>query len=156
METAAEGLSALVGLSGVVPARARFVAKYLAVTTYSSLSAGLFVGQIGAMLSMGPLLPYMVGSWFGYTVGSLMFWHQSKQKALDVARKYPEILVHTMCTEFRVDRPGSEEKVEDWVTRGGVGRTTWAILAAQQCEHHVQELQKGELEKIIQNRYKPQ
>lgn len=42
--------------------------------------------------------------------------------------------------------------MEEWVTCGGVGRLSYAILAAQSCEEDIVEMQKNERQKLV-NQY---
>ena len=165
-----DGLSSLISFAGVsIPARARFVAKSLGSTLFSSLTLGLVAGQTGALLSCGPLLPFMAGSWLGYTWGMVAFWRQAKTKAINCARRYPKILAHSLLLDFDVEVPkdvslercdGSNEDIkeesyteqvhmEDWILNGGVGRLSYAVLAAQSCDEDILEMQKNERQKLV-------
>ena len=167
-----DGLSSLISFTGVsVPARARFVAKSIASSLYSSLTLGLVAGQTGALLSCGPLLPFLAGSWVGYTFGVVAFWRQAKTKAINCARRYPKILAHSLLLEFDVEVPkdvslersdGSKEDIkneksyahldkacmEDWILNGGVGRLSYAVLAAQSCDEAIIDMQNNELQRL--------
>lgn len=91
-----DGLASLIAFTGfTVPARARFVAQFIGSSLYSSITCGLVAGQAGAMVSCGPLIPFMAGSWFGYTWGAIGFWKQAQKKAFTCARRYPRILAHS-------------------------------------------------------------
>ena len=70
-ETHFDGLNGLVRLSGAnVPARAQYVAETLITASLSSLTFGLVFGQLGATIyTVGPILPFLIGSWTGYTFG---------------------------------------------------------------------------------------
>jgi hypothetical protein len=39
--------------------------------------------------------------------------------------------------------------LEQWIVQGGIGRTSYAILAAQSCEEDVQELHRSERQRIV-------
>ena len=167
-----DGLSSLISFTGVsVPARARFVAKSLASSLYSSLTLGLVAGQTGALLSCGPLLPFLAGSWLGYTYGLVAFWRQAKTKAINCARRYPKILAHSLLLDFDVEVPkdvslersdGSNEDIkegkyvhvekvclEDWILDGGIGRISYAVLAAQSCDEDIIDMQKSERQRLV-------
>lgn len=162
-----DGLSSLISFTGfAIPARARFIAQFIGSTLYSSLTIGLVAGQAGALLPCGPLLPFMTGSWIGYTWGCVAFWRQSKKKALTCARRYPKVLAHGLLTNFDMEVPtnvsmndegarqdiGRQQKeasLEDWILTGGVGRLSHAILASQSCEDDIIELQKSERQKLV-------
>lgn len=158
-----DGLSSLISFAGfTVPARARFVAKFVGSTLYSSLTIGLVAGQAGALLPCGPLIPFMTGSWIGYTWGCVGFWKQSKKKTISFARRYPKVLVHSLLTNFDVEIPadvkvkhqedGNNERdvlLEGWILAGGIGRLSYAILAAQSCEEDINEMQKSERQKLV-------
>lgn len=149
MDGIAESISSMIGLAGVqVPARARFLGSFFATTAYSSLSAGMVCGQIGAMTSTGPLLPFLVGSWLGYTAGCGQVWMKGRSEALNVADKYPKLLAHALVSEFGLDAPGEGEALKKWITSER-GRMTWAILAAGSCKPHVKELEEQELQLVI-------
>lgn len=50
------------------------------------------------------------------------------------------------------DKPSSNDDcvtLDEWIIQGGIGRTSYAILAAQSCEEDVQELQRNERQRIV-------
>jgi hypothetical protein len=71
----------------VVPSRAKFVARYVACTTFSSVSIGLVCGQLGAMLSNGPLIPFLSGAWLGYSISCISFMRYEMRRAREYIRK---------------------------------------------------------------------
>ena len=157
-----DGLSSLISFTGFsVPARARFVAQFVGSTLFSSLTMGLVAGQAGAvLLPCGPLIPFMTGSWIGYSWGCIGFWKQIRKKAITCARRYPKVLVHSLLTEFDIDVPTNvriaesrkEEngtELEDWILAGGLGRLSYGILAAMSCEEDVLEMKKNERQKMV-------
>mmetsp|Transcript_12248 Transcript_12248/g.17086 ORF Transcript_12248/g.17086 Transcript_12248/m.17086 type:complete len:190 (-) Transcript_12248:285-854(-) len=168
-----DGLTSLITFTGfAIPARARFVAQFLGSTVYTSITFGLVAGQAGAMLSCGPLIPFMAGSWFGYTYGCVGFWKLTKSKALSYARNYPKVVAHSLQTNFdmevpkhvamessikeeeddkqlkaKVPAPG--QSLEQWISKGGIKRLSYAILAAQGCEEEIVEMQKKQKQKLV-------
>jgi hypothetical protein len=160
-----EGLSSLIAFAGVnIPARARFVTRFVASTLYTSLTLGLVAGQAGALMSCGPLVPFMTGSWLGYTWGCVGFWRQAKKSAMTCARRHPSIMSHALLTEFDIEVPThvvidkTEEKdtkgittLEEWITQGGMSRLSYAVLAAQSCQEDILELQKNQRQKLIED-----
>jgi hypothetical protein len=183
-----DGLSSLVRLTGVnVPSRARFVGEALVQSTLTSLTLGLSFGMVGAMvLTTGPLVPFLVGSWTGYTFGLVNHWRTSSQSAMLYARQYPTILAHSLATERGIVVPpevveASEERLgtrkeydnndeeravsttvssgirrdiitlEEWIRQGGLGRFTWSILAAQSCRGDVEELQRQQRQRLMED-----
>ena len=56
------GIKLLGASLGIVPCRARFVGRFVAFSTFVSTTSGLFLGQAGALLGTGPLVPYLVGA----------------------------------------------------------------------------------------------
>ena len=56
------GIKLLGASLGIVPCRARFVGRFVAFSTFVSTTSGLFFGQAGALLGVGPLVPYLVGA----------------------------------------------------------------------------------------------
>ena len=122
-----EGLSSLIRLSGAnVPARARFVGEAMIQASLSSITFGLVCGQVGAlfMTTTGPLVPFLVGSWTGYTVGLMTYWYGAKRLAITYAQKYPTLLVHALTTERLFQVPNSvmqqlnDGKLEQWIVEG--------------------------------------
>ena len=83
---------------------------------------------------------------------------------LECARRYPQILVHSLITNMSVVPPdyvmlrddegnrGSLDdgmKLQEWIIAGGIGRVSYAILASQSCEDDVQELYRSERQRIV-------
>ena len=101
-----DGLSSLISFAGFsIPARARFVAQFVGSTLFSSVTVGLVAGQTGALLSCGPLIPFIAGSWIGYTWGCVGFWRRARLKAITCARRYPRVLAHGLLIELDVEVP---------------------------------------------------
>lgn len=149
MDVMGEGISAIVGLSGVsVPARARFLGYFISTTTYTSLTYGLAAGQVGAMTRLGPLLPFLAGSWTGYTIGCVAVWRSARAEALTTAERYPKLLEHVLREEFAIDA-ARDVPLEDWIAQTS-GRMTYAILAAQACQAAVQELKDAETVRLLE------
>lgn len=131
-----------------VPARAVFVARFLGSTMLASLSLGLVGGQIGSVTAAGPLVPFLVCSWAGYTLACWRFWILEVQQMRLYATKYPKLLERALRTEFAlwatIDHPFA-----DWIHRAGVGRLSWAILATQSCLPYIADLEQSHLQDII-------
>jgi hypothetical protein len=154
-----EGLSSLVRLSGAnVPARARFVGEAVIQSSLTSITLGLVCGQAGAlfMTTTGPLVPFLVGSWTGYTVGLMIYWHGAKRLAITYAQRYPTLLAHALSTERLVEVPktviqeDNPEKLEQWIVEGGLPRLSMSILAAQSCRNDVEELERQERQRLME------
>jgi|Transcript_41406 hypothetical protein len=143
-------LSSFISL-GNVDARTQFVCRFVSNATFSSVTCGLVCGQIGAFLPCGPLLPFIGGSWFGYTFACFSFWQREKSRALHYSEKYPRLMEHTLITErqIKLNLP-----VASWVS-SGLGPMSWGILAAQSLSPCVAEVQDTVLEKI-KNDYMPE
>jgi hypothetical protein len=157
-----EGLGSLIRVAGVnVPARARFVGETLIGATLSSVTFGLVCGQFGAVIpAVGPLFPFLCGSWFGYTFGLVGQWVQCKRLAKTYAEKYPALLMHSLEHEWNIDVPRSisqggenKELLQDWIFNGGLGRTTISIIAAQSCRLSVEEIQQKNRERVVEQLY---
>jgi hypothetical protein len=158
-DTPMEGLSSLVRLSGVnVPARARFVGEAMIQSSLTSITLGLVCGQAGGMLmtTTGPLVPFLVGSWAGYTVGLMTYWYGAKRLAITYAQQYPTILAHALSTERMIEVPKTmmqevnPEKLEQWIVEGGLPRLSASILAAQACRNDVEELERQERQRLME------
>jgi len=80
-----DGLSSLVRLSGSnVPARARFIGEAILSSTMTGLTLGLVFGRVGGLTVAGPLVPFLVGTWTGYTFGLVGHWRNCKRLAITV------------------------------------------------------------------------
>ena len=171
-----DGLSSLISFTGLsIPHRARFIAQCIGTAIYSSLTVGLLAGQTGAVLPCGPLVPFITGSFVGYGWGCIGFWRSSRKKAINCARRYPKILAHAMLTSFDIDVPDNVQlcreqeltgrevaavtstygaqkdmTMEQWILRGGIGRLSYAILAAQECDEDVIEMHKSERQRLVE------
>lgn len=153
-----DGLSTLVRLSGAnVPARARFVGEAMIQSSLCSITFGLVCGQVGAlfMTTTGPLVPFLVGSWTGYTVGLMTYWYGAKRLAITYAQRYPTLLAHALSMEhlFKVPKSVMQEandgKLEQWIVEGGLPRLSVSILAAQSCRNDVDELERQERQRLM-------
>ncbi len=176
-----EGLGGLLKLVGIIPARARFVGEALVSSILGSVTAGLTLGTIGAVfLPTGPLIPFLMGSWMGNTLGLYNHYSMCKNGMLRMARNYPSILAHAMWTEWGIVVPSevvsvTEERIQSnngkvdnetamvsdvqdgvmfmdqWIQKRGSNTIAMAILAAQQCSGDVEEVQRHEMEVLIQS-----
>lgn len=160
-DSAFEGLGSLIKVAGInIPARARFIGETLIGATLSSLTFGLVCGQVGAITSVGPLFPFLCGSWFGYSFGLVGQWMSCKRLAKTYADKYPALLIHSLQNEWHVDVPVSVASrkadagmLNNWIFDGGLGRVTMSILAAQACRASVEEIQQKGRERVAEQIY---
>ncbi len=178
-QTQFDGLSSLLSFAGIaIPARARFVAQFVGSTLFTSLTIGLAAGQtVGAIVpALGPPACYVLGSWIGYTWGCAGFWRTWRDRALSCARCYPKVLAHGLFANFDVeiprnvrmdvdgkDRGGNncrkDDKddgggpatmsLEEWIVAGGVGRLSFAMMAAQCCEEDIAEMRRNERQRLV-------
>lgn len=153
-ESSFEGLGSLIRASGTnIPARARFIAETLVGATMSSLTFGLVCGQVGAMVTtVGPLVPFLWGSCFGYSTGLFVHWKNCKRTAKSYAEKYPSLMMYALQQEWDVVVPESvnPSTLSHWIFAGGLGRTTMSILAAQSCRETVEEIQQKGRDKVAE------
>lgn len=165
-----DGLSSLVRLSGAtVPSRARFVGEALLAASFSSITMGLVAGQVGAvfMLTTGPMVPFMVGSWAGYTFGLVGYWRSSVKWCDQVCERYPKLLMHALHVQkFSNEVPPTlvgdcndiEEqgtKLKEWIKEGGLGRLSLSVLAAQSCRGDVEEIERNERQRLTEEYQEP-
>ena len=107
-------------------------------------------GHIGSCLSsVGPLLPFLFGSWTGYSFGLVHQWRGSKRKALSYAERYPSIMRHTLIHEYQIDVP-EDVCFKNWILNGGVGRLTWGILAAQSCQCCIDDIIMAQRQRLVE------
>ena len=150
-----DGLSSLVRLSGAqVPARARFVGEALLSASFSSITLGLVCGQVGSILmtTTGPLVPFLIGSWAGYSFGLMSYWKSSVKWCDTCAQRYPKLLIHALRTQPHIveQPPADEERLVDWVKQGSLGRLSMCILAAQACRNDVEEIERAERQRLME------
>ncbi|KAI2495533.1 hypothetical protein MHU86_18978 [Fragilaria crotonensis] len=147
-DTALDGIGSLIRMTGfTVPSRARFVGETMVTASLASLTVGIVCGNIGSMIpSVGPLVPFLFGSWFGYSVGLVSHWRTSQDLAKKYARMYPSLMLYAL--NHQAWDLGSEpvaqhdEPLEEWITKGGLARTTVSILAAQSLKSCVRDIEK--------------
>ena len=150
-----EGLSSLVRLTGRnIPQRARFIGETLIGATLSSLTLGVLCGQVGAcFVGIGPLVPFMVGSWTGYTFGLIGQWHAVTKQAYYFSRNYTQLMAHCLKCDWDIVVPEQAlqngNNMSDWIKEGGIGRLTMAVLAAQTMRPEVDEIVIKERQKLV-------
>lgn len=115
------GLSSFVRMAGAnVPARARFTGEALVSAAFASISFGMFSGGLGAVVApatIGPLIPFLVGSSIGYTFGLYQMWSNSKRRMLWYAKEYPALLAHSLRTEYHIIVPSSVVKATQEIAK---------------------------------------
>lgn len=48
----------------------------------------------------------------------------------------------------------SSHPFAQWICNGGIGRLSWAILAAQECQRTMYDIERDQIEKIVDANYK--
>jgi len=143
-----EGISSFLRLTGAnIPSRARFVGQAFVAGTLSSFSTGVLCGQAGVLLGVGPLMPFLVGSWAGYGFGLYHFWGKCKKDTLAMAENYPRILSHELWVQWQVRPVGN---VQEWLLRGTMQQWAWSILAMQGCQADVAEVERKQRDQLIE------
>ena len=155
-ESSFEGLSSLVRLTGTnIPQRARFIGESLVSAALSSVTLGVVCGQIGAsFLSIGPLVPFMLGSWTGYTIGLFGHWQTVTKQAHYYSKTYPRLMAHCLKCEWDIVVPEialEDGNMSEWVREGGMQRLTMAVLAAGSVRPQVDEILANEKQKMVED-----
>lgn len=170
-----EGLSSLVKVSGHnVPARARFIGEAIVASTLGGLTLGLVCGQAGAISGrIGPLVPFMLGTWTGYSVGMYGYWRNCRRVARKYAKRYPKIMAHALYVEHDIIVPPSVVQasaetqnghvdysalvnpkginpLQVWIDEGGLRRISLSVLAAQSCRPDVEELERQQRQRLVE------
>lgn len=124
--------------------------------------------------SIGPLIPFLLGSWTGYSLGLLTYWKPAQKTMLTCAQRYPRnsgtqfalgrldkrSSVSPKCQRDSSDRHGDSKNrlverktnaLEDWIQQGGLGRWTWSVLAAQACRADIEELEWKQRERFVES-----
>ena len=135
--------------------------RFVAFSTFVSTTSGLFFGQAGALLGMGPLVPYLVGAWAGYSLSALIFWRGEVKRALKFVQAYPRLMEHALLSSgdhgesqtFKYDR---DADLTTWIRADGcsrwlrTARMSWLVLAAQKVAPSVQTIEDAKRDRIIQ------
>lgn len=105
------GFPSILKMAGAtIPCRARFIGEAVVSGTLHSIMMGLVCGTTSAVcfpITVGPIVPYLLGSIGGYSFGLYQHWNQSKTYALFCARKYPTLLSHAIFVEQCLVVPSS-------------------------------------------------
>ena len=155
------GIKLLGASLGIVPCRARFVARFVAFSTFVSTTSGLFFGQAGALLGTGPLVPYLVGAWAGYSLAGVIFWRGEVKRALKFVQAYPRLMEHALLSSgdhgesqtFKYER---DTDLTTWIRADGcsrwlrTARMSWLVLAAQKVAPSVQTIEDAKRDKLVQ------
>ena len=145
-----EGLTELVAASGIsVPARAKFIGRFMAYTTFGGVTFGLVCGQLSVMLAVGPLIPFMCGAWLGFTLMSVGFWRHERAIINDYVGRYPQLMEQVIRTQFPYSNMPKHLSAQQWLQQGSFSAISWCILAAQSCSHLIQEHEDSKLRSIL-------
>ncbi|CAE7320680.1 unnamed protein product [Symbiodinium natans] len=146
-----EGLTELVAASGIsVPARAKFVGRFMAYTTFGAVTFGLVCGQLSVMLAVGPLIPFMWGAWTGFTLMSVGFWRHERSIIKDYVGRYPVLMEQVIRTQFPYSNMPKQLSAEQWLQQGSLSAISWCILAAQTAAPLIQEHEDSKLRSILE------
>ena len=133
--------------------------RFVAFSTFVSTTSGLFFGQAGALLGAGPLVPYLVGAWAGYSLAGVIFWRGEVKRALKFVQAYPRLMEHALLSSgdhgesqtFKCDTD-----LATWIRADGcsrwlrTARMSWLVLAAQKVAPSVQQIEDAKRDKLIQ------
>lgn len=143
-------------LLGTVPARGMLIAQHLGQSTLLSLTFGIAAGYVGANFfpaTVGPVVPYLVGSVTGFGVSSWIFWQSERKAAIHAAHVYPEIMRYRLVTAFTERKlPPSLEVIGTSGFTGqnlGMAATAWLILSAHLARADIEEIQSRQAEAIV-------
>ena len=136
------------------------IGRFVAFSTFVSTTSGLFFGQTGALLGMGPLVPYLVGAWAGYSLAGVIFWRGEVKRALKFVQAYPKLMEHALLSSgehssvrIKYDR---DTDLATWIRADGrsrwlrTARMSWLVLAAQKVAPSVQKIEDAKRDKLIQ------
>jgi len=134
--------------SNTVPARAQFVGRYVARTTFNAVAIGISCGVCMAGIC-GPIVPFFIGSWCAYTFSACRFFQEEVARAVEYACKYPRLMDHAHQSEFPFWVSSSGKSFAEQIRDGGFLIRSWGILAAQNVEPAVRALQEDERQRIV-------
>ena len=134
--------------------------RFVAFSTFVSTTSGLFFGQAGALLGAGPLVPYLVGAWAGYSLAGVIFWRGEVKRALKFVQAYPKLMEHALLSSgehssvsIKYER---DADLATWIRADGcsrwlrTARMSWLVLAAQKVAPSVQQIEDAKRDKLVQ------
>lgn len=174
-----EGIASLVRLAGFnLPERARFAGGAIITSSMTALTVGFVCGQIGGVFflnSLGPLVPFLCGSWAGFSFGLMHYWSSAKTLAINCAKRYPAVLAHALQLEWDMvvpqevvrnsvqlttkttnysyetaEKPATISTLDQWILQGGLSRISLAVLSAQGCQSGAAELMQAERQLLFE------
>jgi hypothetical protein len=158
-----DGLGSFIRLTGInVSTRAQFIGETIMTATVSSLTLGLVCGSIGSSIpALGPLAPFLWGSGLGYSAALLSQWKSAISLAKRYARNYPSLMSYAIQhadwnprnLTASTNIPSNDKCLEEWISKGGISRTTTCIMAALSIKSTVREIEERGRGKIAQNYY---
>jgi hypothetical protein len=101
------------------------LALFMAKTTILSASLATVGGVTATVVCaplLGPVVPFLVGSWVGFTAGVAQRWVFDSQEACDAIQRYPQLMEHHVrhvksdalegltWDEWRADLPANRYK----------------------------------------------
>jgi hypothetical protein len=172
-----DGLGSIINLSGIIPARAKYVTEAFLSATLGSMTIGLTFGMMGsAFLTTGPLIPFLFGSWLGHSFGLYQHYQMGHNETIRVAKLYPSVLAHALMTDHHIIIPPevvavSEERLnakevedssgtnaigltptlDEWIRKGSYRVMAFAILATQDCRPDIEEIERHRRQQLIEN-----
>eukprot|EP00287_Rhodomonas_sp_CCMP768_P009327 CAMPEP_0196732796 /NCGR_PEP_ID=MMETSP1091-20130531/12088_1 /TAXON_ID=302021 /ORGANISM="Rhodomonas sp., Strain CCMP768" /LENGTH=162 /DNA_ID=CAMNT_0042076107 /DNA_START=25 /DNA_END=513 /DNA_ORIENTATION=- len=98
------GLKSFWGLVGHIPSRGVFLAQFFGTSTLNSFLFGSIGGLLGqTVLGTGPTLPFLAGSWVGFSVSCVYVWKRDTDNAVVLCRRYPRLVRHYLASEFPLE-----------------------------------------------------
>jgi hypothetical protein len=94
----------------------------------------------------------------GTGVGLFSHWKSSSSYAEMCAEHYPRLLAHALWTSRQIIVPRFEANstqettnptMQQWMREGGMGRYTWCVLAAKDCQAEILEVERNRRQAIV-------
>lgn len=104
------------------------------------------------MTTVGPLAPFLFGSWVGYSAGLIAQWKSGERRAKLYSERYPALMMYALQQEWNVEVPKSvgHSSLSTWIFAGNLGRKTMSILAAQGCRDVVADIEEKGRERVAE------
>eukprot|EP00434_Breviolum_minutum_P032968 symbB.v1.2.029165.t1/scaffold3163.1/size62148/6 len=100
--------------------------------------------------AIGPLVPFLFGSWFGYTLSCISFWRAECTTARGYVQNFPRLLEYTVRTEFPWAQMPQDVNIEKWMQSNSFVRLSWCILAGQSCQPLIHEHQEEKRKALLE------
>mmetsp|Transcript_6061 Transcript_6061/g.9471 ORF Transcript_6061/g.9471 Transcript_6061/m.9471 type:complete len:160 (-) Transcript_6061:78-557(-) len=137
------------------PQRHLFVVKHLGSSMISALVCGVGCGVVGSTFfaaSIGPLVPYLVGSTVGFALSSYSMWTSELEEAYFWSKRYPRLIEHQLNFGFAGMNIGPiDVRSADIARTASLAQKTWLILSCANAQADIQQIESNLRERLVEH-----